>query len=123
MTLVYRDGRLVEKRAFAHPARSNLPAPMLIRDCMEPTKSMLDGQIYDSKSRLRATYKAAGMIEVGNDVRIPAPAVKEIDTLDVVAAYRKVKEGYKPPPLEHVPVGRPLADCETVTASVVPDEE
>lgn len=47
--------------------RSDLAAPMIIRDGMEPTKSMLDGQIYDSKSRIRQTYKQAGMVEVGND--------------------------------------------------------
>lgn len=47
--------------------RSDLAAPMIIRDSMDPTQSMLDGRIYDSKSNLRRTYRQAGVIEVGND--------------------------------------------------------
>src|SRR5210317_2134326 len=47
--------------------RSELSAPMLALDTMKPVQSMLDGKIYDSKSALRATYKQAGMVEVGND--------------------------------------------------------
>lgn len=34
---------------------------------MEPVQSMLDGKLYDSKRALRATYKAAGVTEVGGD--------------------------------------------------------
>lgn len=48
-------------------ASDALPVPMVITDTMEPVQSMLDGQMYTSKSALRATYKAAGVIEVGND--------------------------------------------------------
>jgi len=51
----------------AAPNRSELPAPMLIRDNMDETRSMLDGKVYDSKSSLRKTYKQAGVVEVGND--------------------------------------------------------
>ena len=60
------------------PKRSDLAAPMLIRDEMRPVQSQLDGKIYDSKSALRSTYKAAGVVEVGNDssVMTPAPAKK-----------------------------------------------
>lgn len=54
-------------------ARSHLPGPMLIRDDMEPVQSMLDGRMYDSKSKLRATYRAAGVTEVGNDVKFTPP--------------------------------------------------
>lgn len=39
-------------------------------DTMDPVKSMLDGKTYDSKSALRATYKAGGVEEVGNDPSI-----------------------------------------------------
>lgn len=39
----------------------------VIRDDMDPVRSMLDGQMYDSKSRLRATYRAAGVEEIGNE--------------------------------------------------------
>lgn len=53
--------------------RSQLSAPMLIADSMEPVKSQLDGKYYDSKAALRATYKAAGVVEVGNDSSITNP--------------------------------------------------
>jgi len=58
------------------PARSSIPAPMIASDCMEPVQSMLDGRMYDSKSRLRATYRAAGVVEVGNDPARNRPAAK-----------------------------------------------
>lgn len=44
-----------------------LPVPNVITDTMEPVQSMLDGKMYTSKSALRSTYKAAGVVEVGND--------------------------------------------------------
>lgn len=40
---------------------------------MDPVKSMLDGKLYTSKAALRATYKAAGVTEVGNDSSIMSP--------------------------------------------------
>lgn len=49
------------------PKRSDLPAPRLASDVMAPVQSQLDGKMYDSKSALRRTYRAAGVIEVGND--------------------------------------------------------
>lgn len=63
-------------------AASDLPAPMLIQDSMEPTQSMVDGQYYTSKSALRATYKPSGnkegvrFIELGGDPSITKPAPK-----------------------------------------------
>lgn len=48
-------------------APSDLSMPFIASDAMSPVQSMLDGQMYDSKSKLRATYKAAGVVEVGND--------------------------------------------------------
>lgn len=53
--------------------RSHLPAPGVIIDTMAPVQSMLDGKMYDSKSALRATYKAAGVTEVGNDSSVLDP--------------------------------------------------
>jgi hypothetical protein len=47
--------------------RSDLAAPMLIRDSMDAVKSMLDGKMYDSKRGLRRTYRDAGVTEVGDD--------------------------------------------------------
>lgn len=63
------EKRLVEPEDYLRPspARSSLGAPMIVSDRMEPVQSMLDGRMYDSKSALRATYKAAGVVEVGND--------------------------------------------------------
>jgi hypothetical protein len=50
------------------PQRSDLPMPMLMLDTMEGgVESQVDGKIYTSKSALRRSYKAAGVIEVGND--------------------------------------------------------
>lgn len=58
---------------------------------MDPVKSQLDGKMYDSKAALRSTYKAAGVVEVGDDSSVvdpkpfkaPPPDRKEIkDTLD-----------------------------------------
>ena len=55
------------RRERVASTRSDLAAPSVISDVMKPVQSMLDGKMYDSKSALRATYKAAGVTEVGND--------------------------------------------------------
>lgn len=39
----------------------------IISDTMAPIRSMVDGKMYDSKSRYRSDLKAHGMIEVGNE--------------------------------------------------------
>ncbi|HWU63577.1 MAG TPA: hypothetical protein VN112_16280 [Ensifer sp.] len=63
-------------------ARSSLPAPRIVSDNIE-IRSMLDGQMYSSKSQLRGTYKAAGVEEVGNEMpkcqplQKSGPSVKE----------------------------------------------
>lgn len=72
----------------APPKRSHLAAPMLIRDSMEPVRSMLDGLPYDSKSTLRRTYREAGVIEVGNEKPKPPPKPKP-DTKAIGAAVDK----------------------------------
>jgi hypothetical protein len=60
-------------------ARADFPTPGHIGDHMDPTQSMLDGKFYESKSALRATYRAAGVEEIGNDscVLDPKPLAKE----------------------------------------------
>lgn len=71
--------------------RSDLPGPSVIGDSMEPVQSMLDGRMYDSKSRLRATYRRAGVTEVGNEVAAvtkPPPKPK-VDRNAVKASVRK----------------------------------
>lgn len=57
--------------------RANLPVPMMNLDTISGgVKSMVDGLYYDSKSVLRRSYKAAGVIEVGNEVQKPPPPVQ-----------------------------------------------
>jgi hypothetical protein len=57
----------VARKRVTEPARSDLPFPRIMSDTMDPVQSQLDGKLYDSKSALRATYRAAGCVEVGND--------------------------------------------------------
>lgn len=70
-----------------------LPVPYVSMDTMSPVQSMLDGKMYDSKSALRRTYKAAGVVEVGNDPARLRPRQKQKvdrkaikDTLDRATA-------------------------------------
>lgn len=107
VTLVLRGDRLVVKggpldtRPPTGP-ESDFPAPMLIRDDMPALRSMGDGRFYDSKSALRASYRAQGLREVGNDVPLtPQDNRKPITKAEIGAAYQKVREGYRPAPLEH----------------------
>lgn len=70
------------ERAFQRGARQGeLAAPMIITDGMTPFMSMTNGQMYDSKSAVRAEYKKAGVVEVGNDVPMKkaAPSRDERD--------------------------------------------
>jgi hypothetical protein len=69
-----RDIELVEvepnkwrvKRKPHQLARSNLPRPYVISDIMEPTEQV-DGKFYTSKRAFRATGRALGLTEVGNE--------------------------------------------------------
>jgi hypothetical protein len=63
----------------AHHARASHSCPAVISDTMAPVRSMLDGRLYDSKAALRATYKKAGVIEVGNDPAIHRKAGRRPD--------------------------------------------
>jgi hypothetical protein len=90
------EGRLIPAAEFhvkhASRARSALPTPMLIPDHMDPVQSMLDGKLYDSKAALRATYRAAGVEEVGNDSSVMAPKPYKKprpDRKEIRAAVRK----------------------------------
>lgn len=73
-------------------ARSDLPCPRIMSDAMEPVQSMLDGKMYDSKSALRATYRAAGCIEVGNDpARFKPRERKKVDRRAVKTTLEKAE--------------------------------
>jgi hypothetical protein len=88
MKWIVTETGLVPAEEYCRPTpnRSSLPAPHLMRDEMPPTQSMLDGKLYDSKSRLRRTYKAAGVVEVGNDATMTPPAPKRPRREDIKAA-------------------------------------
>lgn len=96
----YEKGELVDADEYCRPnlKRSNLPAPGIIGDIMEPVQSMLDGRMYDSKSHLRRTYKRAGVLEVGNDpqrhkpFQRPKPDKRGIKT-SIEKAEAKVSRG------------------------------
>lgn len=64
-----------EERAFWRNRRrqGELCAPMIIRDGMDAVQSQVDGRMYDSKSAIRQHYKAANVIEVGNDGPMKSP--------------------------------------------------
>ncbi|ULR43106.1 hypothetical protein [Rhizobium sp. K102] len=47
-------------------ARSDLPAPHFVSDSIE-IQSMHDGRHYTSKAKLRSAYRAAGVVEIGNE--------------------------------------------------------
>jgi hypothetical protein len=62
---------LPEKVRPGPPQRSDLPAPQVLSDQMESVQSQVTGKFYESKSALRAEYRATGHIEKGNDKRPP----------------------------------------------------
>ena len=59
-------GRWRVKREQPSPPRSSLPLPYVISDIMEPTEQV-DGKYYTSKRAFRATGRALGLTEVGNE--------------------------------------------------------
>jgi hypothetical protein len=70
-TFVIRDGELVLKELAGPPPQEGKilgEAPMVISDCMSETRHMADGQYYTSKSAFRKATKAAGCVEVGNEM-------------------------------------------------------
>lgn len=104
-TFVYRNGVLVEKFGplDVRPVRqrSAFPCPHVIGDGLPDLKGMHDGRTYDSKSNLRRSYRERGLVEVGNDAPLaPIDNRQRITKAEIGAALQKVKQGYKPAPLE-----------------------
>jgi hypothetical protein len=58
------------------PARSRLPCPHVISDEMPPTEQV-DGRFYTSKAAFRATGRALGLTEVGNEKPKPKQRASE----------------------------------------------
>ncbi len=66
-TFVYRNGKLVDKNK-AGPKNEKLgTASYVIRDEMEATRHMADGNYYTSKTKFRKATRAANCIEVGSE--------------------------------------------------------
>lgn len=101
-TYVYRDGALVPKRCAAPLISCGPRSPLgfnFISDKLWDLQGQHDGRVYDSKSALRRSYRERGLIELGNDApRELPPASKPWSGAgnDVVDAYQKVRDGYKP---------------------------
>lgn len=67
-TFVIRNGKLMDKRA-APPKHVKVgKAGYVISDEMPETRHMADGNHYTSKSKFRQATRAAGCVEVGNEV-------------------------------------------------------
>jgi len=70
----FEPGRWRVRRERHEKQRSeNMPLPFVISDTMEPVEQV-DGRFYTSKRAFRASGKAHGLIEVGNEK--PKPRVK-----------------------------------------------
>jgi hypothetical protein len=100
-TFVWRDGEWVEKSYVVSLARSSLPAPMIIKDTTEPFLSHADGKMYDSKSSYYQTLKERGLRIVEEPSGPPQNYTSSpITEAEIGEAYQKVRDGYKPAPLE-----------------------
>lgn len=87
-TYVYRDGRLVDK-ATAMPRVGS--SPFVISDTMSAMRHPVTGKLMDSKSQFRQVTRAAGCVEVGNEVqrdrrRVDMPSLKG----DIAHAIREL---------------------------------
>lgn len=96
-TWVMRNGKIVEKGGpedvLPPVARSGLPCPQIMSDTMEPVQSMVDGRFYTSKAKMRASYRAAGVVEVGNDpARLKPKAKPRPDRKAIRKSVRKAFE-------------------------------
>lgn len=63
-------------REWSPDNRSELAAPMIIRDEQPPLMGMHNGQIFTSKRAMRQSYRDHGVIEVGDDASIGKPRPK-----------------------------------------------
>jgi hypothetical protein len=87
------------RRARALASRSELPAPMIIRDELSGVVNPCDGKRYDSKSAYYRAVKEAGCVIVGNEAEkmMSAPRARSNVSRDEIAeAVQKVEQGYSP---------------------------
>jgi len=85
--------------AVAGPKHVGEAATAVVSDTMDSTRHMADGKYYDSKSKFRQATKAAGCIEVGNELptllklRKPQQLSREERRNDIRRALRQL-QGY-----------------------------
>ena len=76
-------------------------APGYISDIMEPTRHMVNGKMYDSKSKFREATKDAGCIEIGNETKYLTSPRKPIELSraqrvdDIKRAIYQAKNGQR----------------------------
>lgn len=96
-TYVIREGKLVERDLSGPPTGGS--GLYVISDEMAPTKHMADGQHYTSKAKFRATTRAHGCVEVGNETatilkpRKPVPLSRGQRRDDIRQAIHQLREG------------------------------
>jgi hypothetical protein len=94
-----------DRRARAAAARSDLAAPMVIRDALDGVVNPCDGKPYDSKRAYYQSVKDHGCVIVGNEAEKmaekPPNAQPDVTEREIYDAYQKVEAGYKPQPLEY----------------------
>lgn len=77
-------------RPEANLARADFPVPMMNLDTIPGgVQSMVDGLWYESKSTLRKSYRAAGVVEVGNEPIKPPPPLKPKSNPEAVVGAMK----------------------------------
>ena len=87
MIYVYRNGEIVPKDSVLEDRYTGVTrGPYVISDEMPPTEHV-DGRFYTSKAKFRATGRALGLIEVGNEK--PKPFVRSTDRREVREARRQ----------------------------------
>ncbi len=91
------NGRSVYRKVVEdNRQRSELSAPMLIRDQMDALRHPITGDMVESKAQFRGITKQNGGEELGNE---KPSASKQVDTTyesDVGRSIQMLKEGYKP---------------------------
>lgn len=86
-------GELIEPHLYyrPNPSRSELSAPMLIRDTMEPTLNPANGRKYDSKRAYEKAVRAAGCEIVGNETPKQAERKQDDPVNEIQQAFAQVE--------------------------------
>lgn len=66
---------------------------MIILDSMDAVQSMQTGIWYESKSALRAEYKAHGVVELGNER--PSPPKDKISQVEIADVEQSIATAYE----------------------------